>query len=74
MPGAAPADVDAATRRLLERVNARGRVMLTGCTAAGRFLGRICVLGFRTRRREVETAIAQLSEEAAALRVEASRR
>jgi aromatic-L-amino-acid decarboxylase len=73
-PGAPPAVQDAATRRLLERVNARGRVMLTGCTAGGRFLGRLCVLCFRTRRRDVEAAVAQLGEEAAALRVEASGR
>jgi aromatic-L-amino-acid decarboxylase len=72
VPDAPPAAQDTATRRLLERVNARGRVMLTGCTAGGRFLGRICVLSFRTRRREVETAVAQLAEEAAALRREAA--
>jgi aromatic-L-amino-acid decarboxylase len=71
VPGTPPGIQDAATRRLLERVNARGRVMLTGCTARGRFLGRICVLSFRTRRRDVETAVAQLAEEAARLRDEA---
>jgi aromatic-L-amino-acid decarboxylase len=71
LPGAAPADQDVATRRLLERVNARGRVMLTGCTVAGRVLGRICVLSFRTRRQEVETALAHLAEEAAAIRRDA---
>ena len=37
-----------ATSRLLERVNARRRVMLTGCTVDGRFLARICVLSFRS--------------------------
>ena len=47
-PGASPAARDDATRRLLERVNSRGRVMLTGCTVDGRFLARICVLSFRT--------------------------
>jgi aromatic-L-amino-acid decarboxylase len=71
VPGAPHAVQDVATRRLLERVNARGRVMLTGCTAGGRFLGRICVLCFRTRHREVETAVAQLAEEAATLRNQA---
>jgi aromatic-L-amino-acid decarboxylase len=70
VPGAPPAVQDAATRLLLERVNARGRVMLTGCTAGGRFLGRICVLSFRTRHLDVETAVAHLAEEAAALRRE----
>ena len=36
--GASAAMRDEATRRLLERVNARGQVMLTGCTVDGRFL------------------------------------
>jgi aromatic-L-amino-acid/L-tryptophan decarboxylase len=42
----------------------RARVMLTGCTTGGRFLGRICVLSFRTRRRHVEAAVEQIGEEA----------
>jgi aromatic-L-amino-acid decarboxylase len=67
LPGSRPPGQDAATLRLLERVNARGRVMLTGCTAGGRFLGRICVLSFRTRRRHVEAAVEQIGEEAAAI-------
>jgi aromatic-L-amino-acid decarboxylase len=66
-PGTSAAAQDEATRRLLERVNARGRVMLTGCTVAGRFLARICVLSFRTRRRHVEAAVEQIVEEAAGL-------
>ena len=66
-PGATPPEQDAATRELLERVNARGRVMLTGCTTDGRFLARICVLSFRTRRRHIEAAVEQIGEEAAAI-------
>lgn len=69
-PGAAPPEQDAATRRLLERVNARGRVLLTGCTVDGRFLARICVLSFRTRRRHVEAAVEQIVDEAAGLLAE----
>jgi aromatic-L-amino-acid/L-tryptophan decarboxylase len=64
-PEATPSEQDDATRLLLDRVNARGRVMLTGCTTGGRFLGRICVLSFRTRRRHVEAAVEQIGEEAA---------
>jgi aromatic-L-amino-acid decarboxylase len=64
-PGASPAARDDATRRLLERVNARGRTMLTGCTVDGQFLARVCVLSFRTRLSHVETAMDQISEEAA---------
>ena len=41
--------------------------MLTGCTVDGRFLARVCVLSFRTRRRNVETAVEQIIEETAAI-------
>jgi aromatic-L-amino-acid decarboxylase len=66
-PGASPALRDEATRQLLARVNARGRVMLTGCTVGERFLARLCVLSFRTRRQNVETAVEQIIEETAAI-------
>ena len=72
-PGASPAEQDEATRRLLERVNARGQVMLTGCTVDERFLARVCVLSFRTRRRNVETAVEQIIEETAKILAEGSR-
>jgi aromatic-L-amino-acid decarboxylase len=39
-PGATQAEEDEATRALMERTTRRGRVMVTGCTAHGRFLGR----------------------------------
>ena len=65
--GASPTAQDEATRGLLERVNARGQVMLTGCTVDERFLARVCVLSFRTRRRHVETAVEQIIDEAAAI-------
>ncbi len=55
---------NAATAALMERVTARGRVMLTGCTVAGRHLARVCVLSFRTRAGEMEACVAQLAEEA----------
>jgi aromatic-L-amino-acid decarboxylase len=63
-PGVSRAAQNDATRRLLERVNARGRVMLTGCTVDDRFLARVCVLSFRTRRSRVEMAVDQIIEEA----------
>ncbi len=62
---------DAATRALMQRVTARGRVMLTGATVGERFLGRVCALSFRTRRAEMEMCVQQLAEEAALLIVEA---
>jgi aromatic-L-amino-acid decarboxylase len=69
-PGAPAAARDEATRRLLERINARGRFMLTGCTVDGRLLAWVCVLSFRTRRRHAEVAVEQIVEEAAGLLAE----
>jgi aromatic-L-amino-acid decarboxylase len=66
-PGASPAVQNEATRRLLDRVNARGRVMLTGCTVDDRFLARVCVLSFRTRRSHVDIAVEHIIEEAAGI-------
>lgn len=58
---------DAATRELVRRVTARGRVMITGCTAKGRFLARVCVLSFRTRAPQMATFLEHFREEAAAI-------
>ena len=63
-PGASGAEEDAATAELLERVTARGRVMITGCRSGGRFLARVCVLSFRTRRDRMLEAVEQIAEEA----------
>lgn len=56
-----------ATRALMERVTARGRIMVTGAMVGERFLGRVCVLSFRTHRDDMETCVQQLAEESAAL-------
>jgi aromatic-L-amino-acid decarboxylase len=55
---------NAATAALMERLTARGRVMLTGCTVDGKHLARICVLSFRTRLAEMEACVSQITEEA----------
>ena len=60
-----------ATRALMEHVTARGQIMVTGAMVGDRFLGRVCVLSFRTRRAEMETCVQQLGEAAAALLAEA---
>lgn len=60
-PGATRADEDAATRALMERTTRRGRVMLTGCTAHGRFLGRVCVLSFRTHQPQIDALIEDMA-------------
>jgi aromatic-L-amino-acid decarboxylase len=40
--------LDALNRRLLDRINARKRVMLTGTSLGTMFVLRICVVSFRT--------------------------
>jgi aromatic-L-amino-acid decarboxylase len=59
--GASLADEDAATRALMSRTTARGRVMVTGCTAHGRALGRVCVLSFRTHQRQIDALIEDMA-------------
>jgi aromatic-L-amino-acid decarboxylase len=59
-PGASLADEDAATRALMARVTAGGRVMVTGAVARGRYLGRVCVLSFRTHAAEIDMLVDDL--------------
>jgi aromatic-L-amino-acid/L-tryptophan decarboxylase len=59
-PGATQQEEDAAARALLERTNRRGRVLLTGCTAHGRYLGRVCVLSFRTHQPHIDALVEDL--------------
>ena len=42
---------------MLERINARRRVYLTGTVVGGRFAIRICVLSFRTHRERIEQGL-----------------
>lgn len=60
-PGASRADEDAATRALMARTSARGRVMVTGAVTRGRYVGRVCVLSFRTHQADIDTLIADLT-------------
>jgi aromatic-L-amino-acid decarboxylase len=66
-PNATLDDENEATRALLERVTARGRVMLTGCTVDGRALARVCVLSFRTRQAQIDACVEDVAAETAAL-------
>jgi aromatic-L-amino-acid decarboxylase len=59
-PGATRDEEDEATRALMDRTTARGRVMTTGSVARGRFVGRVCVLSFRTHAREVDYLLEDL--------------
>jgi aromatic-L-amino-acid decarboxylase len=56
-PGAGAAALDLENRRILERINARKRVYLTGTVVASGFAIRICVLSFRTHRERMEEAL-----------------
>ena len=58
----------------MQRVTARGRVMLTGAQVGERFLGRICVLSFRTRKAQMQACLEDIAIEAQALLREASAR
>ena len=66
-PGAGLDERNEATRELLDRVLARQHVLLTGTTVGRRFLGRICVLCFRTRAERMEQCLQDLREEARAV-------
>jgi aromatic-L-amino-acid decarboxylase len=60
-PGATRAEEDAATRALMDDTTRRGRVMVTGAVARGRFLGRVCVLSFRTHQREIDALVEDMA-------------
>ena len=59
-PGASHDELNRLNRELLERINARQRVFLTGTTVGGRFVIRICVLSFRTHQDRMEQALADI--------------
>ncbi len=62
-PGATKEWENQATRRLMDQVIARGKIMLSGCRVDDRYLARICVLSFRNRREQIELCVQQIREE-----------
>jgi aromatic-L-amino-acid decarboxylase len=66
-PGATRADEDAATRRLMEETTRQGRAMVTGAVARGRYLGRVCVLSFRTHQPHIDALVEDLDRSARAI-------
>ena len=60
--GLGPAQWNDLNRRLLEKVNARQRVFLTGTTLGGRYVLRICVLSFRTHMDRLRIAVADIRD------------
>jgi len=67
-PGWSLAQEDAATRELMQRTTARGRVMVTGSHAHGRYLGRVCVLSFRTHAPQIDALVEDFAAVIAELR------
>jgi aromatic-L-amino-acid/L-tryptophan decarboxylase len=64
-PGTSREERDRLNRELLANVAARQRVLLTGTDLADGFVGRICVLSFRTHRDRMEIALEDLRAAAA---------
>ncbi len=54
---------DAKNRELLQRINARKRVMLTPAVVGGRFVIRICIVSHRTHRERVDMALEDIRAE-----------
>ena len=67
-PGATRAEEDEATRSLMARTTARGRVMVSGGVAHGRYLGRVCVLSFRTHQAQIDALIEDMAAAIAEIR------
>lgn len=67
-PGATLADENRATRALMEQTTASGRVMITGAVARGRYVGRVCVLSFRTHAAEIDALLDDLTAALTAVR------
>jgi hypothetical protein len=57
----------------MENVTRRGRVMVTGATAKGRFLGRVCVLSFRSRQKQMEQCVDDIAAVAAEILAKAAK-
>lgn len=58
--GLSVAQLNALNRSLIDRVNARGRVYLTGTVLGERFTLRICVVSFRTHLDRMEQGLADI--------------
>jgi aromatic-L-amino-acid decarboxylase len=67
-PGWSLSQEDAATRALMQRTTARGRVMVTGSHTHGRYLGRVCVLSFRTHEPQIDALVEDFAAVIAELR------
>ncbi len=59
--GATLAQEDQATRLVMDETSRRGRVMVSGAVARGRYVGRVCVLSFRTHAPQIDALIEDLA-------------
>jgi aromatic-L-amino-acid/L-tryptophan decarboxylase len=66
-PGATPDRAEAATRALLDRINASKRVFLSSTMIDGRMLLRACIVSHRTHRDRIDEAIGIIRTAAAEL-------
>ena len=64
VPGASHAEMNRLNRDLMDRVNARQRVLLTGTLVGEDFAIRMCILSFRTHADRVRMAVEDLREAA----------
>jgi aromatic-L-amino-acid decarboxylase len=60
-PGATLAQEDEATRAVMAETSNRGRVMISGAVAGGRYVGRVCVLSFRTHAPQIDALVEDLA-------------
>ena len=67
-PGISGETLDRLNRDLIERVNARQRVFITGTVLDGSFALRLCLVSFRTHHEQVAAAIEDLRAAVAELR------
>ena len=59
--GATLAQEDEATRAVMDETSRRGRVMVSGAVAGGRYIGRVCVLSFRTHAPQIDHLVEDLA-------------
>ena len=64
VPGASRAEMNRLNRDLMDRVNARQRVLLTGTLLGEDFAIRMCILSFRTHADRIRMALEDLREAA----------
>jgi len=65
--GASQAEEDEATRRVVVDTSNSGRVMISGAVVGTRYVGRVCVLSFRTHQEQIDALIEDLRDAVSAI-------